>query len=168
MATNYYVFVEKFTVPCDIETAYHYISLIEEYPRWWGKVYKKVEKLKEVLPDNAGAKYWVTVSGFLPYSLIIKNEITFIDRPNRIEFLAIGDLEGKGIWLFKSVAEGTEITFDWRVAANKFIIRWLSFILKPLFKANHVYCVKKAKEGICSDLQQKHNEQQIFIAMTVS
>jgi hypothetical protein len=164
MATNYYVFVDKFTVPCDLETAYQYIKQVEEYPRWWGKVYERVEKLKDAPPDTAGGKYRVTVGGFLPYSLIIENETTLVDRPNRIEFVAFGDLEGKGTWLFKPVAEGTEITFDWRVAANKAIIRSLSFILKPLFRANHVYCVRKANEGIRLDLLQKQNEEQKLIA----
>jgi len=163
MATNYYVFVDKFTAPCDVETAYQYIHRIEEYPRWWGKVYKKIVKLKDVPPDTTGAKYRVTVGGFLPYTLTIENEITLVDRPHRIAFIAYGDLEGKGTWSFKPVAGGTEITFEWRVAANKSIIRALSFILKPLFRANHVYCVKKANEGIRQDLQRKENEKQLSL-----
>jgi hypothetical protein len=163
MATNYYVFVDKFTVPCDVETAYQYIKQVEEYPRWWGKVYKKIEKLRDAPPDTAGSEYRVTVGGFLPYSLVIGNETTLVDRPNQIEFVAYGDLEGKGIWLFKPVAEGTEITFDWRVAVNKAVIRVLSFILKPLFRANHVYCVKKANEGIRNELQQNEKQEHKFL-----
>ena len=159
MATNYYVFVDKFTVPCDGEVAYQYIRQIEEYPRWWGQ-------LQDAPPDAAGSKYRVTVGGFLPYSLTIENEITFVDRPNRIDFAAFGDLEGKGTWLFKPVAEGTEITFEWRVAANKVMIRALSFLLKPLFRANHVYCIKRAREGIRQDLQQKKSKEQLLVAET--
>jgi hypothetical protein len=166
MATNYYVFVDKFTVPCNLETAYQYIKQVEGYPGWWGEVYKKVEKLKDAPPDTAGAKYRVTVGGFLPYALTIENETTLIDRPNRIEFVAFGDLEGKGIWLFKPVTDGTEITFDWRVAANKFIIKALSFLLKPLFRANHVCCVRKAKVGMQQDLQQRQSEKQMSFAAT--
>lgn len=164
MATNYYVFTDTFTVPCSVDTAYQYIKRIEEYPRWWGNVYKKIEKLKDAPPDTAGSKYRVTVGGFLPYSLVIENEVTFVDRPNRIEFVAYGDLEGKGLWSFKPVAGGTEVTFDWRVAANKAVIRALSFLLKPLFRANHVYCVKKANEGIRRELQQKENRPEVFLA----
>jgi hypothetical protein len=166
MATNYYVFVDKFTVPCDEEVAYQYIKQIEEYPRWWGQVYKKIEKLQDAPPDMAGSKYRVTVGGFLPYSLTLENEITFVDRPNRIDFVAFGDLQGKGTWLFKPVADGTEITFDWRVAANKVIIRALSFLLKPLFRANHVYCIKRANEGIRYDLQQQKSKEQLLVAET--
>jgi hypothetical protein len=155
MATNYYVFVDKFVAPCDVETAYQYIKQIEDYPRWWGKVYKKIVKLKDAPPDTPGAKHLVTFGGFLPYTLTIESEVTHIERLRRIEFDASGDLEGKGVWQFKPVAGGTEITFDWRVAANKPVIRAFSFLLKPLFKANHAYCVRKANEGIRKDLALK-------------
>jgi Polyketide cyclase / dehydrase and lipid transport len=156
MATNYYIFVDKFVVPCDTETAYHYISNIEDYPRWWGKVYKKIITLHKAPQDEPGGKYEITVGGFLPYSLTIENEVTFIDKPHLIKFDAYGDLHGKGMWIFREVAEGTEITFDWRVAANQKIIRRLSFLLKSLFRANHAFCVRKAKEGMTKDLQLKN------------
>ena len=152
MATNYYIFIDKFTVACDVETAYHYIKKIEEYPRWWGKVYKKIVKLKDAPEDQAGSMYRIQVGGFLPYTLTIENEVTHIDRPNLIRFDAYGDLQGKGVWFFRGVENGTEVTFDWRVAANKRIIRWFSFLLKPLFRANHHYCVIKVKEGMEKDL----------------
>ena len=155
MATNYYTFTDKFIVPCNSATAYHYISNIEDYPRWWSKVYKKITKLKDAPAGQPGARYAVTVSGFLPYSLTIENEITFIDKPSLILFDAYGDLQGKGKWVFCEVAEGTEITFDWRIAANKKLIRLFSFLLKPLFKANHAFCVRKAKEGMTNDLHLK-------------
>src|SRR5882724_3869897 len=153
MAAAYYVFIDKFIVPCSVATAYDYISNIEEYPRWWGKVYKKIITLHKVIPGQPGGKYKITIGGFLPYTLTIENEVTFIDKPHLIRFDANGDLWGKGEWIFKEVAEGTEVTFDWRVAANKKLIRWFSFLLKPLFKANHAFCVRKAKEGITNDLQ---------------
>ncbi|HMG67224.1 MAG TPA: SRPBCC family protein [Chitinophagaceae bacterium] len=156
MKTNYYIFIDKFVASCDIETAYHYIRQIEEYPRWWGKVYKKIIKLKEAPPDVAGAKYRITVGGFLPYSLTIDNEVTHIYRPNLICFDAEGELQGKGVWSFREVDEGTEVTFDWRVAANKKVIRFFSFLLKPLFKANHHYCMVKAREGMEKDLSKKN------------
>ena len=115
MAANDYVFVDRFTAPCDVETAYQYISRIEEYPHWWGGVYKKITKLNEVPEGEPGARHAVTVGGFLPYTLKLQNEVVHVDKPNRIEFTATGDLEGKGIWTFRKVPEGTELTFDWRV-----------------------------------------------------
>lgn len=155
MTTNYYVFVDRFTVPCDIDTAYEYIRGIEEYPRWWRNVYKKIVRLRDAPADTPGARYAITFGGFLPYSLTLENDVTLVDRPRRIEFDAGGDLQGKGAWIFRQTEGGTEITFDWRVAANKRIIRLLSFLLKPLFKANHAYCVRKANEGLHKELAMK-------------
>lgn len=155
MAANDYVFVDRFVAPCNKETAYDYIAKIEEYPRWWGKVYKRIRVLKEVPPDAPGGQYEVQVRGFLPYTLTIQNKVTVVQKPDRIGFVAVGDLQGKGAWLFAEVEGGTQITFDWRVAANKAVIRWFSFLLKPLFRANHVYCVRRAEEGIRKDLLQR-------------
>lgn len=155
MPANAYVFVDRFTVPCDEETAYRYISRVKDYQQWWGKVYKKVEKLNNVPEGEPGARHAVTITGFLPYTLTLENEVTAVDKPHRFEFVAKGDLEGMGIWHFRKVGEGTEVTFDWRIVANKPVIRWLSFLLKPLFRANHVYCVRKAKEGMTKDLMMK-------------
>ena len=154
MTTYYYIFVDKFAVPCNIATAYEYISNTEDYPRWW-KVYKKVSRLNNTPPDLPGAKSVMIVGGFLPYTLTIENEITSADKPYLICFNACGDLKGKGIWILREIAEGTEITFDWRIEANKKVIRWFSFLLKPLFRANHTFCIRKANEGIINDLQSK-------------
>jgi hypothetical protein len=157
MATNYYVFADKFTAPCNVETAFEYLHRVEEYTRWWGKVYKKIERLKDGAANGVGTKYRLTFAGFLPYTLTLENEETLVDRPFRFEFVASGDLEGKGAWIFTPVANGTEVTFDWRVAANKKVIRIFSFLLKPLFRANHAYCVRAANEGIRKDLAMKQN-----------
>jgi len=152
MATNEYIFIDKFTAPCDINTAYNYIATIEDYPSWWGNIYKRIEKLNNVPDHQPGVQYAVRVGGFLPYTLTINNEITYTDEPNVIRFKAFGDLEGKGAWYFNPVEDGTEIVFDWRVTANKKVIRWFSFLLKPLFRANHHYCVTEAAKGLRADL----------------
>ncbi len=155
MATNEYIFIDKFIAPCDAATAYGYIAAIEEYPRWWGNIYRKIEKLNDIPDHQPGVQYAVTVAGFLPYTLTIKNEITYIDKPHVIRFTAFGDLEGRGAWYFNPVEGGTEVVFDWRVVANKKVIRWFSFLLKPLFRANHHYCVTEAEKGMRIGLTQQ-------------
>lgn len=89
---------------------------------------------------------------FLPYTLTINKEITYTDELNVIRFKAFGDSEGKGAWYFNPVKDGTEIVFDWRVTANKKVTQRFSFLLKPLFRANHHYCVTEAVMGHRADL----------------
>jgi len=31
----------------------------------------------------------------------------------------------------------TDITYDWRIRADKPLLRYLSFVFKPIFSANH-------------------------------
>jgi hypothetical protein len=152
MAAREYVFIDQFFAACDITDAYDYIANIRDYPQWWGNVYKKIEKLNNLDDDQPGVQYAVTIGGFLPYKLTISNEVTHIHKPYIIRFKAFGDLQGHGTWYFNASEGGTTITFDWRVVANKAVIRWFSFLLKPLFRANHHYCVKEAEKGIRNDL----------------
>jgi hypothetical protein len=168
MVSHNYVFIDKFIVPCSQAIAYQFIRKIEEYPRWWGMVYKRIRVLKEAPPDGAGGLYEVAIQGFLPYTLTLQNQTTLVQKPDRIEFIAVGDLEGRGTWLFEEVEGGTQITFDWRVAANKPIIRLFSFLLKPLFRANHVYCMKKAEEGLLKELARRRNVQTAFTTAKIS
>jgi len=164
MAANDYVLVDKFVVPCNRETAYEYIRDIEEYPRWWSRVYKRIIVVQRALPGKPGGRYLVTVRGFLPYTLTIQNEVTVVQKPDRIEFVSNGDLQGKGTWLFREADAGTEITFDWRVVANKGTVRLFSFMLKPMFRANHVFCVRRAEEGIIKDLAKRGQIRTSFLS----
>ena len=155
MATNEYAFIDKFFAPCDMGTAYEYISTIRQYPLWWGRVYKRIEKLNAIPDNKPGVRYAITISGFLPYRLSITNEVIYSRKPDIIQFEAMGDLRGRGTWYFAECEGGTEITFDWRVVANKAVLRLISFLLKPLFRANHHFCIVEAEKGIRKDLMKK-------------
>ncbi|MEK7256271.1 MAG: SRPBCC family protein [Bacteroidota bacterium] len=151
--TNYYEFLDRFEAPCDIETAWSYISQPENYPKWWGKVYKEAIK---TVAENGDETVKVVVGGFLPYTLTIFNRNTLKKKPFELHFDAWGDLQGKGIWLLETLPNGnTQVTFDWRVAADKAVIRWFSWMLKPLFRANHNFCIVEAEKGLRADLSKR-------------
>jgi hypothetical protein len=68
---------------------------------------------------------------------------------------ATGDLEGKGIWTFAPDAEFVDITYDWTIQANKAIIRQLSFLLKPVFRSNHNWTMKRGEESLKLELARR-------------
>ncbi len=160
---NYYEFLDRFEAPCDLETAWEYISKPENYPAWWGKIYKEASK---TMNADGTETMKVVVAGFLPYTLTIYNKTTLLKKPFVLHFDAWGDLQGKGVWKLEALENGnTFVTFDWRVAADKAVIRWFSFLLKPLFRANHHFCIVEAEKGLRADLQRmKAENQQVMMA----
>src|SRR5688572_31031260 len=70
------------------------------------------------------------------------------DRPTTIEAVVTGDLSGIGIWSLTRIGEATHVRFDWKVGAGRRFIRVLTPVLAPLFRWNHNWAIKRAKEGL--------------------
>jgi len=60
----------------------------------------------------------------------------------------VGDLTGRGLWTLTPRDGGTDIQFDWRVIADKPILRLLTPVLRPLFRWNHAWAIARAREGL--------------------
>jgi hypothetical protein len=48
------------------------------------------------------------------------------------------------------------ITYDWRIKANKSVIRSLSFLLKPIFASNHRRTMRRGEESLKLELARRH------------
>jgi hypothetical protein len=48
----------------------------------------------------------------------------------------------------KETATGTHVRFDWRVFADKPLLRVLTPILRPAFRWNHAWAIARAREGL--------------------
>jgi hypothetical protein len=76
---------------------------------------------------------------------------------------ATGDLEGVGVWTFRQDGKFVDVTYDWRVKANKGIVSALSFIFKPIFAANHRWTMARGEESLKLELLRRHaNSAQIM------
>ncbi len=68
---------------------------------------------------------------------------------------AAGDLNGTGIWKFEQDGPEVVITYDWRVEAAKPLLRRLAWLLKPAFKANHVWAMAKGEESLRLEMRRR-------------
>jgi hypothetical protein len=48
-----------------------------------------------------------------------------------------------------------EMTYDWRLRAEKPLLRNLSFLLKPLFEANHRWAMARGEESLKLELARR-------------
>ena len=63
----------------------------------------------------------------------------------------------EGVHTIQLEPEGkvTRITFDWRISAEKPLLRWLSPLLKPLFRWNHHWAMSTGLPRLRTEATQR-------------
>jgi quercetin dioxygenase-like cupin family protein/uncharacterized protein YndB with AHSA1/START domain len=140
-----YVFVDEWDVDAPIEAVFEAIADSRTYPDWWGAVYIDVDADGPPEPRAVSRQHF---KGRLPYHLRTVAKVVSMDAPHRIEGTVEGDLSGRGVWTLTERGSGTHVHFDWRVHADKPLLRILTPVLKPLFRWNHNWAIARAMEGL--------------------
>jgi uncharacterized protein YndB with AHSA1/START domain len=138
---NQYHFITQWRIKAPPEQIFDLIQKPLEFPRWWGSVYLQVELEKE------GRVRFVT-KGKLPYHLRWTSETITSRPPEYLAIKAAGDFDGRGIWTLAHDGDHTAVTFDWQLTAEKPLLRFLSFLLKPLFSWNHRWAMEQGRRGL--------------------
>jgi hypothetical protein len=148
MPANDYIFITHWRVEGTCEE----VSRVLEDPlgltRWWPTVYLQVAELRPPGADGLGRLVRVHTRGWLPYTLRWEFEVAESRHPHGFTILAHGDFEGRGIWTFEQDGPSVNITYDWRLRAEKPLIRRLSFLLKPIFEWNHRWAMAEGEKGL--------------------
>jgi len=150
MATSRdYIFVTRWRVEASIEEVSEILDDATSLPRWWPSVYLEVRKL----PDGVVDLY---TKGWLPYTLRWRFRVLESRKPHGFTLEAWGDLVGRGEWTLTQDGRYAEIVYDWRVRADKPILRYGSFIFKPIFAANHRWAMARGEESLKLELLRRH------------
>ena len=155
MFSRYFRLKSHWTIEADIADVAAILSRPEDFPRWWGSVYRQAEILIEGRPDGIGREVAVRSRGFLPYELNWMAKFIVSEMPRRWIVEARGDLKGIGIWTLTQRGSQTLIEFDWRVMAERPLFRLMAPVLKPLMAANHRWAMAKGLEGLTAELAEK-------------
>jgi len=124
-------------------------------PRWWPSVYLSVDQLEPPKPDGTGRRVRLRTTGWLPYTLRWESVIVDSRYPHGFTLDATGDFQGRGVWTFEQDGTLVNVVYDWRIRAEKPILRELSFLLKPLFEANHRWAMAQGAESLALELQRR-------------
>ena len=70
---------------------------------------------------------------------------------------------GRGVWTLtpEPATDGpdgprTLVAYDWRIAAEKGLLKRLSFLMKPVFAANHRWAMARGEESLRLELARRH------------
>jgi hypothetical protein len=130
------------------------LSDAKELPRWWPSVYLDVEILEPGDENGLGRVVSLYTKGWLPYTLRWQFRVSEV-RPDGFTLEATGDFVGRGIWTFKQAGEMVEVVYDWKIRADKPLLRWFSFLLKPVFSANHQWAMARGLESLKIELARR-------------
>ncbi|HEY8597316.1 MAG TPA: SRPBCC family protein [Thermomicrobiales bacterium] len=123
--------------------------------RWWPSVYLKVWEITPGDEQGIGKVVELLTKGWLPYTIRWRFRVEESDPPRRIAIAASGDLEGRGVWTLEPDGDQTDVTYDWRIRGDKPLFRYGSFILKPLFAANHRWAMARGAESMAIELRRR-------------
>ncbi|HYM26024.1 MAG TPA: hypothetical protein VEU08_22560 [Vicinamibacterales bacterium] len=123
--------------------------------RWWPSVYLSVEERRPGGRDGGGRRVRLHTKGWLPYTLAWEFEVVESRYPSGFTIVASGDFEGVGVWIFRQDGGSVDIEYDWRIRAEKPILRTLSFLLKPVFSANHRWAMARGEESLVLELARR-------------
>ena len=148
MSANEYHFVTRWRVESTVEEVFEVLDNPTDLVRWWPAVYLDVN---EVEPGV----YELLTKGRLPYTIRWRLRRVESRRPHGFSLEAWGDFEGAGMWTFTQDGGCVDIVYDWRIKAEKPLLRRLSFLLKPIFSANHRWAMTQGERSLKKELERR-------------
>jgi polyketide cyclase/dehydrase/lipid transport protein len=151
-----YAFLTRWRLPATAQEAWAVLTDPLSLPRWWPSVYLEVKELSPGDPTtNVGRVIDLGTKGWLPYTLRWRFTITESDPPHGFTLVADGDFVGTGVWTLKEQGEFVDVTYDWRITADKPLLRIGTPIFRPLFGANHRWAMARGEESLELELKRR-------------
>ena len=155
MPTNDYHFITEWRLPGTVAEIAEILADAPALARWWPSVYVSVTHLDPGDERGLGRVVDLYTKGWLPYTLRWQFRVTEV-QPAGFTLVASGDFVGRGIWRFRQEGQETVVTYDWKILAEKPILRRLSFIMKPIFEANHRWAMAQGEKSLKLELARRH------------
>lgn len=155
MTAPEYHFVTHWSVLGTVNEVSDVLADARELPRWWPAVYLAVDEIEPGDERGIGRRVRLRTKGFLPYTLAWELRLSESRHPYGFTSEARGDLAGRGIWTLEQAGARTLATFDWRVRAQKPLLRLLSPLFRPLLSANHRWAMARGEASLELELARR-------------
>jgi len=156
MAANDYEFVTRWRVEGTIEEISEVLSDALDLPRWWPSVYLEVDQLDPGDDRGVGRVISLYMKGWLPYTLRWQFRVTESRHPHGLSLEAWGDFVGTGVWTVEQGGAFANVTYEWAIRPDKPLLRAFSFLLKPIFAANHRWAMEAGERSLKIELARRH------------
>ena len=153
-----YAFLTRWRLRATAEEVFDILSDPIDLKRWWPSVYLDVKELKPGdQPNGVGRVIDLYTKGWLPYTLRWNFKVIESTRPSGFKLEAHGDFEGTGVWTIRQDGDFVDATYDWRIKAEKPLLRYGSFVFRPFFAANHRWAMARGEESLRRELDRRRS-----------
>ncbi|MFN0214604.1 MAG: SRPBCC family protein [Saprospiraceae bacterium] len=156
-----YNFLTRWRILASCEEVYRILEDVDSLADWWPSVYLDVKVREKGQPGGIGKLVELYTKGWLPYTLRWHFKVTDTKFPHGFSLQAMGDFVGTGVWDFQQDGDYCVATYDWRISAEKPILKKLTWLLRSLFSANHEWAMRKGLESLELELRRRRGEQQV-------
>ncbi|HEY7169386.1 MAG TPA: hypothetical protein VH417_00995 [Vicinamibacterales bacterium] len=153
--SNAYHFISRWRVAGTVGEVSDVLGNPLELTRWWPSVYLEAEQLAPPDSRGVGRRVRLLTKGWLPYTLRWEFVVIESRYPNGFTLDAAGDFLGRGVWTFTPDGSFVDIVYDWRIRAEKPLLKSLSGVLRPLFEANHQWAMRQGEESLDLELRRR-------------
>jgi len=154
MSSDYH-FVTRWRLQGTREEVARILGDPADLPRWWPSVYLDVRVLEGGDADGIGRVTDLWTKGWLPYTLRWRFTTTENHHADGLALRAEGDFVGTGRWTFTQDGDEVEATYDWRIRAEKPLLRRLTWLMRPAFSANHRWAMAMGEQSLALELQRR-------------
>ena len=155
MTSNQYHFISRWRVEGTCGEVADILGDPLSFPRWWPSVYLDVREAAPAGADGLGRRIVLVTKGWLPYTIRWEFVVVESRYPYGLAIAAEGEFDGRGVWTFEQAGRFVDITYDWRLRAEKPLLRRLSFLLKPLFASNHRWAMAQGEQSLQLELLRR-------------
>jgi len=155
MPCNHYRIVTRWNLDATAEEIAEIASAPEELVRWWPATFLRARRLDPHRKLGPGSEASWQVKGWLPYTMRFRSRIDDFGYPHHCRISVSGDFEGELRCQVHCAASGSSIQFDFNVKVNKPVVRYLSFLLKPLFCSNHIWVMVRGCQSMSAELARR-------------
>lgn len=141
-----YRFLDRWLIAAPIDRVYEVIGDPLGYERWWTEFV--IRATGDPGEPRPGKRNELLVKAYLPYKVEFGLEVLEAERPRRVFSRLSKDFDGTGEWTLRETAEGTEATLDWRPSVNHPLIKYLTPVLRPLFRSNHTWAMRRGERQL--------------------
>ena len=154
-----YAFLTRWRVKATPEEVFDVLADPLSLKRWWPSVYLEVKELKPGDPaTGVGRVIDLYTKGWLPYTLRWNFTVIESTRPTGLRLVAHGDFEGSGVWTIAREIDCTVATYDWRISAEKPLLRFGTVVFRPIFGANHRWAMARGHESLELEVRRRRGE----------
>ena len=156
MAAEYH-FITNWTIPGTAEEVAEVLGDPLALPRWWPSVYLDVHELAPGDPKtHVGRVIELYTKGWLPYTLRWRFTVSESLGARGFSLVAEGDFVGTGVWTLVQKGDVVDVRYDWRIRADKPLLRYGTVVMRPIFSANHRWAMARGEESLKLEMLRRH------------